>query len=179
MHHKNLPGFSGEIFCCLIKNVNDSVVSEFLTENDRLAHLPQMVCGWLDALPPALVRGVPPVRKLVAGGARISGCVPIYVSFRTSPQTGVGISIEFWAVYRHTVRSNLPFPGIYLREIVLLSRRLPRQCEHWLAMTGNSIQRQCAKRSFISFCALSGNPGGKLCTVTLFLPTPGRGPRRW
>ena len=26
--------------------------------NDRLAHRPQMVCGWIDALPPALVRGV-------------------------------------------------------------------------------------------------------------------------
>ena len=26
--------------------------------NDRLAHRPQMVYGWLDALPPALVRGL-------------------------------------------------------------------------------------------------------------------------
>ena len=26
--------------------------------NDRLAHMPQKVCGWIDALPPALVRGV-------------------------------------------------------------------------------------------------------------------------
>ena len=33
----------------------------------------------------------------------------------------------------------LPFRGILSREIVLLSRRLPRQCAHWLAMTGNSI----------------------------------------
>ena len=32
----------------------------------------------------------------------------------------------------------VPFSGIHLREIVLLTRRLPRQCAHWLAMTGNS-----------------------------------------
>ena len=29
--------------------------------------------GWLDALPPAFTRGVPPVLKLVAGGVRIFG----------------------------------------------------------------------------------------------------------
>ena len=51
------------------------------------------------------------------------------VSFRASPQTGVGISIEFQAAQRHTGRSILPFPGIHPREIVLLSGRLPRQCE--------------------------------------------------
>ena len=27
-------------------------------QNDRLSHWPQMVCGWIDALPPALVRVV-------------------------------------------------------------------------------------------------------------------------
>ena len=31
------------------------------------------------------------------------------VSFRTSPQTGVGISIEFWVTYRHTKRFFAPF----------------------------------------------------------------------
>ena len=41
-------------------------------------------------------------------------------SFRTSPQTGVGISIEFRAVYRHTDCLFVPFPGIHPREIVLL-----------------------------------------------------------
>ena len=52
----------------------DSVVSGKRQINDRLAHRPQMVCGWLDALPPAFTRGVPPVRTLVAGGVRIPGC---------------------------------------------------------------------------------------------------------
>ena len=50
-------------------------------------------------------------------------------SLRTSPHTGVGISIEFQAAHRHTDCSNLPFSGFLPREIVLLSRRLPRQCE--------------------------------------------------
>ena len=54
---------------------------------------------------------------------------------------GVGISIEFRAAYRHTGRSILPFSGVHPREMVLLSRRLPRQCEHWLAMTGKSALR--------------------------------------
>ena len=35
------------------------------------------------------------------------------LSFRTSAHTGVGISIEFQAAYRHTVRSILPFSGIH------------------------------------------------------------------
>ena len=43
--------------------------------------------------------------------------------------TGVGISIEFQVVYRHTVCYNLPFPCVYPREVVLLFGRLPRQCE--------------------------------------------------
>ena len=60
-------------------------------------------------------------------------------SFRTSPQTGVGISIELWATHRHTDRSFVPFSGIYPREVVRLTGGLPRQCAHWLAMTGNSI----------------------------------------
>ena len=60
-------------------------------------------------------------------------------SFRTSPQTGVGISIELWATYRHTDRPFVPFSGIYPREVVRLTGGLPRQCAHWLAMTGNSI----------------------------------------
>ena len=34
------------------------------------------------------------------------------------------------------------FSRIRPREMVLLTRRLPRQCEHWLAMTGKSIARQ-------------------------------------
>ena len=88
------------------------------------------------------MRGVVPVRTLVPGGVRISGCVPIYVSFRTSPQTGVGISIEFRAAYRHTDRSFALFSVILPREVVRLFGGLPRQCDHWLAMTGISIARQ-------------------------------------
>ena len=60
------------------------------------------------------------------------------LSFRTSAHTGVGISIEFRVSYRHTDRSFAPFSGICPRGMVLLSRRLPRQFENWLAMTGNS-----------------------------------------
>ena len=50
------------------------------------------------------------------------------MSFRTSAHTGVGISIEFQAAHRHTVCSNLPFPGIHSRKVVRLSGGLPRQC---------------------------------------------------
>ena len=50
------------------------------------------------------------------------------LSFRTSAHTGVGISIEFQIIHRHTDCSILPFPGIHPREIVRLFRRLPRQC---------------------------------------------------
>ena len=52
-------------------------------------------------------------------------------SFRTSPQTGVGISIELWATHRHTDRPFVPFSGIYPREVVRLTGGLPRQCAHW------------------------------------------------
>ena len=41
--------------------------------------------------------------------------------------SGVGISIEFQIIHRHTDRSILPFPGIHPWELVLLSGRLPRQ----------------------------------------------------
>ncbi|MDY5643131.1 MAG: hypothetical protein SPG79_09070, partial [Candidatus Faecousia sp.] len=64
------------------------------------------------------------------------------VSFRTSAHAGVGISIDFRVSYRHTDRSFAPFSGIRPREMVLLSGRLPRQFENWLAMTGNSPARQ-------------------------------------
>ena len=49
------------------------------------------------------------------------------VSFRASAHTGVGISIEFQAAHRHTVCSNLPFPGIHSRKVVRLSGGLPHQ----------------------------------------------------
>ena len=52
--------------------------------------------------------------------------------------TFVGISIEFRAAYRHTDRSFAPFSGIHPRKVALLTGGLPRQCAHWLAMTGNS-----------------------------------------
>ena len=64
------------------------------------------------------------------------------LSFRTSAHAGVGISIEFRVAHRHT---DCPFCAvfeIYRREVVLLTGGLPRQCAHWLAMTGNSIARQ-------------------------------------
>ncbi len=64
------------------------------------------------------------------------------LSFRASAHTGVGISIEFQAAYRHT---NCPFgavPGILPREVVRLTGRLPHQSADWFAMTGNSIARQ-------------------------------------
>ena len=64
------------------------------------------------------------------------------LSFRTSAPASVGICIEFRAAYRHTVRSILPFSGIHPREVVRLLGGLPRQCDHWLAMTRNSIARQ-------------------------------------
>ena len=70
------------------------------------------------------------------------------LSFRTSAHTGVGISIKFRAVYRHTDCFILPFPGILPRRIVLLSGRLPRQSADWLAMTGNSTN------SNLSFCCI-------------------------
>ena len=50
------------------------------------------------------------------------------LSFRTSPQTGVGISIEFRAAYRHTDRSFALFSVILPREVVRLFGGLPRQC---------------------------------------------------
>ena len=49
--------------------------------------------------------------------------------------SGVGISIEFRAARRHTDCPFVPFSGVHPREIVLLSGRLPRQCDHRLAMT--------------------------------------------
>ena len=36
----------------------------------------------------------------------------------------------------------VPLSGIFPREVVLLIRRLPRQFENWLAMTGKSAARQ-------------------------------------
>ena len=67
---------------------------------------------------------------------------------RTSAPASVGISIEFRAASRHTYRSFAPFSGIHPREVVRLSGGLPRQCAHWLAMTGNSIARQIPNLSF-------------------------------
>ena len=75
-------------------------------------------------------------------------------SFRTSAHAGVGISIEFQASHRHTDCFFCIFPEL-IREIVLLSRRLPRQCDHWLAMTWNSIARQisiCRFAELILIC---------------------------
>ena len=92
-------------------------------------------------MPPALVRGVAPVRTLVPGGVRIfcaaskSRSLRLVhrqnMSFRTSAHAGVGIPIEFQAAYRHTDRSFTTFSGIYPREVVRLSGGLPRQCAHW------------------------------------------------
>ena len=72
------------------------------------------------------------------------------LSFRTSAHTGVGISIEFQATYRHTGHSFLPFSGIHPRKGVLLSGGLPRQCAHWLAMTWNSTNSNLPQCRFTS-----------------------------
>ena len=75
------------------------------------------------------------------------------LSFRTSAHTGVGISIEFRATYRHTDRSfcavfrNLP---VCYRKMMLLFGGLPHHLsglvrndrEFGFAMTGNSMARQ-------------------------------------
>ena len=91
-------------------------------------------CGAGAPSPPAFMRGVVPVRTLVPGGARISGCVPIYVSFRTSPQTGVGIPLVIVTAFFY--RWGLP------RQCALLYRN---DREFGLAMTGNSYSpRPCA-----------------------------------
>ena len=36
----------------------------------------------------------------------------------------------------------VPFPGIHLRKVALLTRGLPHQSEDWFAMTGNSTNSQ-------------------------------------
>ena len=72
------------------------------------------------------------------------------LSFRTSAHTGVGISIEFQATYRHTGHSFLPFSGIHPRKGVLLSGGLPRQCAHRLAMTWNSTNSNLPQCRFTS-----------------------------
>ena len=48
---------------------NESVLLYIPHINDRLAHMPQKVCGWIDALPPALVRGVVRVAHTGTGGS--------------------------------------------------------------------------------------------------------------
>ena len=99
------------------------------------------------------------------------------LSFRTSAHTGVGISIDFRAAYRHTGRSILPFPGICPRKVVLLSGGLPRQCAHWLAMTRNLIARQILIFHFaaaslyakkLKYEALPGFPGRALLCLCHF-----------
>ena len=66
--------------------------------------------------------------------------------------SGVGISIEFQAAHRHTVCSNLPFPGIHSRKVVRLSGGLPHQSEDWFAMTGNSTNSNLSIRCGRSLC---------------------------
>ena len=82
--------------------------TQFLVVNDRLAEHP-------------LTRG---------NLRRTAGCVPICVSFRTSPQTGVGISLVIETTF--FFRWGLPRQE---RELARNDR------EFGFAMTGNSIVR--------------------------------------
>ena len=56
----------------------------------------------------------------------------------------MGISIEFRATYRHTDCPFTPFFGVHLREIVLLSGRLPH---HLSGLVRND--REFAKFQFV------------------------------
>ena len=65
------------------------------------------------------------------------------VSFRTSPQTGVGISIEFLLAHRHTV---CPFlynsPEFIHGKLYFYSGDCHASVRYFIAMTGNSINSQ-------------------------------------
>ena len=88
------------------------------------------------------------MRTLVSGGARISGCVPIYVSFRTSPQTGVGISIvienaffQRWRLPRQCAllyRNDREFDTAQVRETILYPFAFAA-----VSLTGNRKAQPC------------------------------------
>ena len=152
----------------------DSVLPEFPVINDRLAHLPQMVCGWLDALPPALVREVVRVAHTGTGGSPYNrlhlqdSChsepvlklvweSPSSLRTRSSKDGDCHASVSYFIAMtrikrpRSSIRWGLP------RQCALLYRNDP---EVGFAMTGNSIPRQCAKRSFTAKTI----PSGWCCT---------------
>ena len=103
--------------------------------------------GWSDALPPAFMRGVIPVRTLVSGGVRITGHKSINLSFRTSPQTGVGISNVQQAAKQLECHSE-PVRTLVWESPSSSRLRPPNDGDchtsdigHWFAMTRNSLAR--------------------------------------
>ena len=66
------------------------------------------------------MRGVIPVRTLVSGRVRITGHKSFNLSFRTSPQTGVGIPFVIETAFLEPGDCHTSDIG------------------HWFAMTGNS-----------------------------------------
>ena len=71
------------------------------------------------------------------------------LSFRTSAHTGVGISIEFQATYRHTGCSFVPFSGILPREVVRLTEGLPH---HLRGLVRNDREFDRPPNFNLSFC---------------------------
>ena len=76
------------------------------------------------------------------------------LSFRTSPQTGVGISIEIRAAHRHTGVLTCHFPKFIHEKWCFY----PGDCHtsdigHWFAMTGSSIPHPSARQIPISLSA--------------------------
>ena len=115
--------------------------------------------GWSDALPPAFMRGVIPVFTLVSGGVRITGHKSINLSFRTSPQTGVGISNVQQAAKQLECHSE-PVRTLVWESPPSSRPRPPNDGDchtsdigHWFAMTRNSLARN--DREFDSVGILS------------------------
>ena len=97
----------------------------------------------LRAAPPARYRSVALQIGICGGktGHRTT------LSFRTSPQTGVGIPIEFQAAHRHTGVLPCHFPNFIHEKWCFY----PGDCHtsdicHWFAMTGSSIPHPSARQ---------------------------------
>ena len=78
----------------------------------------------------------PGLRRLTGGEINWNLSGRQNMSFRTSAHTGVGISIEFQAAHRHTVCSNLPFPGIHS-----VKRQIPNLPYHRTIPSGSGWER--------------------------------------
>ena len=82
------------------------------------------------------------------------------LSFRTSPQTGVGISIEFQAAHRHTGVLTCHFPKFIHEKWCFY----PGDCHtsdigHWFAMTGSSIPHPSVRQISIYRAGCTRVPG--------------------